>query len=137
MSTPLWYRREITLGMEGPDVRVVRRKMSMDPDGPYDVECMSRVLGAVGYSTVDDLVAERLGESAAEAAGLVPEWFTHDLQLGDTSEGTSAVCSLLGLPSGDAYGHEVDAAVRRLQSSLRMEPDGVVTEELARYLGEV
>ena len=118
-------------------MRVVRRKMALDPDGPYDIECMSRVLGATGYSTVDSLVAERLGESAAEAAGLIPEWFHRELHLGDEGSDVAATRALLDLPSGDAYGREVDAAVRRLQSSLRMEPDGVVTEELARYLGEM
>jgi peptidoglycan hydrolase-like protein with peptidoglycan-binding domain len=142
---PLWYSREINLGDEGPDVRIVRRKLGLDPDQPYDVIAAERIRGMAGKNKVssagevNEAVAEVLGESAATAAGLAPEWFTRDLQLWFEGDDVLAVRRILGVGHlGDnRYDPDVEAAVRRYQSANALVVDGLVNEELARKLGEV
>lgn len=135
---PAWYRREIGLGDEGPDVRIVRRKLGLDPDGIYDrtVEEMIRGMGGK-KGRVTKATAGKLGEAEASKAGLVPEWYLRPLQLWFEGEDVRALRSLLGLGRADnRYDPDCEAAVRRVQSAHGMRPTGLVDEETAKVLGE-
>jgi len=135
---PAWYRREIKEGDEGPDVRIVRRKLRLDPDGPYDKQVMELVRGKGSKrGTVTKEVAESLGEAAATAAGLCPTWFRRPLALWDQGEDVRSLRLALGLGGrDDRYDPDCEKAVRRLQSANRLETTGKVDEGLAIMIGE-
>lgn len=143
---PLWFRRDIHLGDTGADVRVVRRKVGLTDDGPYDRATQMRVIGlsrARKIKTageVNEAVAEELGASESEKAGLLPEWFTREkpIELWDSGDDVLAVRSLLGLPTHDnRYEPDTEAAVLRFQSERGLPLTGQVGEPEARLLGEV
>lgn len=141
MPIPSWFTRTLYEGDTGPDVRVVRRKLGMDPDGPMDRVVIARILGFArkcGYlfhdGCVDEIVAARLGEAETVVAGLLPEWFA--LRPGDKGRAVAAVAEILGV-GGDEYTPELALAVRRRQSAEQMEPTGIVDPETARALGEL
>lgn len=141
---PLWYTREIHISDTGPDVRVVRRKLGLDPDQPYDVIAAERIRGMAAKrkvntdGEVNQPVAEALGESAANAAGLAPEWYERDLQLWYEGEDVRALRKILGVDNvnDNRYDPDLEAAVRRYQSANDLPVDGLVNEELAKKLGD-
>lgn len=135
---PLWYRREIGLGMTGPDVRVVRRKFGLNPDGPYDrtvqelVVGMARKKSVASSGEVNRAVAEALGPAADEDQP--PAWFGRDLCQFDAGEDVRQMNSVFGI-NDDRFREDTEAAVRRLQSSLGHDPTGKVDADLARHIG--
>lgn len=139
MSTPSWYKRPIGVGDTGPDVKVVLRKLGLDPDGPFDqlatcrVKGVARTLGIFNHDgVVDETIAGKLGEAAT--AGLLPEWFS--LRLGDTGTMVARAGTLLGWETSE-FTEEMEAVVRRFQSASRIEPTGILDAETARALGEL
>jgi peptidoglycan hydrolase-like protein with peptidoglycan-binding domain len=141
MPTPSWYRRSIGPGSEGPDVNVVLRKLGLDQDQPYGELAVARIKGvarSLGIwdhdGTVDEAIAFVLGEAATTEAGLMPEWFS--IRLGDTGSIVARAASLLGQDTNE-FTAEMEAAVRRFQSSSRIEPTGVLDAETAKALGEL
>lgn len=135
-----WFRRDLAQGDSGPDVQVVQRKLKILATGVFDLETEARVraiqkqhdLPATGV--VDELTAGAIGES--ERHGLVPDWFTGPLALGDTGEAVEHVRWLLGFPRAGAFDLEVEARLRRFQSAHKLHPTGVLTLEVATLLGE-
>jgi hypothetical protein len=140
---PLWFRRIIREGDVGADVKVVRRKLGLFPDGPFDRACIERIKYMTKstmdseVTVVDETVAEKLGESAANKAGLVPEWFERPLELHDVGEDVRALRKVLGVWDDNRYEVDCESAVRRYQSQQGKVPDGKVDEDLARSLGDV
>ena len=137
---PLWFRRVIREGDVGADVNVVRRKLGMYPEGPFDRAVIERIRYMAKDSTVtvvDEVVAEKLGESAANAAGLLPAWFERPLELHDVGEDVRALRKVLGVWDDNRYEVDCESAVRRYQSQQGKIPDGKVDEDLARALGDV
>lgn len=143
--TPIWYRRVITEGMTGDDVSVVRRKLGLT-DGPYDKTTMTRLAGMSRKQStkfdgrVSPAVAEMLGESEANLAGLVPAWYKRELGPKDmfsaSGEDVRQLRGRLALDIGDdRYTPEVEDAIRRFQSHHKLTPNGVMDEDLARLLG--
>jgi hypothetical protein len=124
---PLWFKRQLELGMTGPDVRVLRRKLGLT-DGPYDRTCLQLLAGIcqrqhVAFdATVTADVAELLGSAADEE--LAPEWWQWDPLHTVTAD---------ELPEQLGYGDE--DSVRRLQSSLGLSCTGQVDLDLARAMG--
>lgn len=137
---PLWFRRVLDQGATGNDVAAVQRKLGLpvtcfyDPDTAAAVRGVQRRVGLRASGVVDDATALALGESAS--AHLAPEWFSRTLRLHLGGDDVAALRARLDLPEGTRFTHEVDAAVRRLQSSLSIVPDGVVDEALAILIGE-
>lgn len=141
MSTPYWYKRVIRLGMTGPDVDVVRRKLGF-PQGSYDRSVMQKVIGLAKSKKVhtdgevNADVAEVLGKAADE--DLLPSWFPEDgrpMQLWDEGENVRALNRSLGFTDNDNRFHpETEAAVRRLQSSLDLPVTGQVNGDLAKVI---
>lgn len=144
MTTPLWFKRELNIGDEGPDVRVVRRKLGLPDDGPYDRIVAERIRGMAKQKNVKSKgevnadVATALGESAANEAGLTPEWYTRDLQLWFQGEDVRALRRILNVPAAedDRYDPDIEAAVRRFQSAHDLPVDGLVTADLAILIGD-
>lgn len=137
---PLWFRRVIKIGDEGADVRVVRRKLGLFPDGPFDRACIERIKFMAKDSkveVVDEAVATMLGESEANKAGLTPEWFTRPLELHSIGEDVRALRRVLGVWDDNRFEVDCEAAVRRFQSANGLDPDGKVDEALARKLGDL
>lgn len=141
LSTPSWYRRQFGVGAEGPDVKVVLRKLGLDPDEPFGdlasvrVKGVARSLGIFNHDgVVDEIIAAALGEAATTEAGLMPEWFS--IRRGDTGSIVARAARLLGLGTSE-FTAEMEDAVRRFQSSARIEPTGVLDAETARSLGEL
>jgi hypothetical protein len=63
-------------------VRVVLRKLGLDPDQPYGELAIARIKGVARRlgvfdhdGMVDEEIARALGEAATAEAGLMPEWF--------------------------------------------------------------
>lgn len=121
---PAWFRRELSLGDGGADVRIVRSKLGMG-SGPFNADLLAKLTGwcearALPFSgIVDREIAEALGEDAAY--GLTPSWW------GDES----ATAERLGVDVSD-----LESAIRQWQSSQAIRPTGILTEEQARLLGE-
>jgi peptidoglycan hydrolase-like protein with peptidoglycan-binding domain len=144
MTPPLWFKRELDIGDTGPDVRIVRRKLGLPDDGPYDRVVAERVRGMAKHRNLDSdgevnaAMAEALGESAVNEAGLTPEWYTRDLQLWFQGEDVAALRGILGVPAvaDDRYDPDLEAAVRRFQSAHDLPVDGLVTADLAILIGE-
>ncbi len=145
MVEPLWYKRVITEGMVGEDVNVVRRKLGLT-DGSYDRAAIKRVVGFMSRNgqksdgKVSPAVAEMLGESQANLAGLVPLWFERELGPKDmfsaSGEDVRQLRGRLALDVGDdRYTPDVEGAVRRFQSHYGLEVNGIVDENVAKLLG--
>lgn len=142
MTIPLWYRRVINVGMTGPDVDVVQRKLGLAP-GPYDnttarmVIALARKTGVASDGEVNHEVAEKLGESAAGKAGLFPDWYTRPIeQMFQEGEDIRALRERLGLGSNDnRFDADAEAAVRRIQSGHNLPVTGLVDEHTARVIG--
>lgn len=144
MTTPLWFKRELHIGDEGPDVRIVRRKVGLPDDGPYDIITAERIRG-VGKQKkiqtdgeVNADVATALGESAANKAGLAPEWYTRDLQLWFEGDDVLALRKILDVPNttDNRFDPDLEAAVRRFQSGAGIPVDGLVDADLAKLIGD-
>jgi hypothetical protein len=82
-------------------VRVVRRKIGLPDDGPYDTITAERIRGMAKKNKIESGgevnadVAEALGESAVNKAGLAPEWFTRDLELWSEGDDVLALRRIL------------------------------------------
>lgn len=138
---PLWFKREIHLGMTGPDVNIVRRKFGLVP-GPYDrsiqvlVMSMARKKKVETDGEVNKGVAEMLGPAADEDQ--LPSWYERPLELWCEGPDVAVFRRAIGMKDdGDNRFHpEEEAAVRRLQSAKGLVVDGKVNEELAKIIGE-
>ncbi len=86
---------------------------------------------------VDEVVAEKIGESAANEAGLTPEWFSRPIELHDIGEDVRAVRKALGVWDDNRFEVDLESAVRRFQAEKGIEPDGKVSEDLAKMIGDV
>ena len=136
----MWWRRELGLGDRGPDVDLLQLKLRCFEQGTYGPETEARVralqkrLGRPVTGRLDRETAEALGE--APRASQRPEWYVRTLCPGDTGEDVRALRRMLGLSDGDKFTRGVEDAVRRLQSSLGIPPDGTVDADIAIVLGE-
>lgn len=138
---PSWFSRPIGPGDTGPDVKVALRKLGLDPEQPYGdlavvrVKGMARRLGFYNHDGIlDEHMAAVLGEAEITKAGAMPAWFC--LKLGDSGTQVAAAAKLLGV-DGIEFGVEMEDAVRRFQSSRRIEPTGTIDAETAMALGEL
>jgi peptidoglycan hydrolase-like protein with peptidoglycan-binding domain len=137
---PSWFRRELAFGAIGPDVIVVQRKLKMIATGVYDRDTEARVRAVqmeyhlVPTGRVDEATAQRIGE--VERHGLVPDWFTRTLALGDEGEDVEQLRYLLGLPRAGIFDSVLEDRVRQFQSQHRIHPDGTVSEQVAILIGE-
>lgn len=138
--TPSWFRHVLSVGDSGPAVQIVQRKLKILATGFYTRETEARVraiqkqhdLPATGM--VDEVTAGAIGE--LERYGLVPDWFVGPLALGDVGDDVEHLRWLLGLPRAGSFDEEVETRLRRFQSSHRLRPTGVLTEDVATLLGE-
>lgn len=142
MSVPLWFKRDIHLGMSGPDVRIVRRKMGFPENGTYDLSIQRAVMGlgkaknldASGDVTAD--VASELGESAD--ASLPPDWWMRDndweYQYSDMGPDVQLLNAIAGI-NDDRFTIETEAWVRRLQSAHDVPLTGRINLDLAKVIG--
>lgn len=126
--TPKWFRRTIVEGDAGSDVDIVRRRLGLLP-GFYDDVAITIIRGLCSRHGIDSEgtitaeVAEIIGESEANSAGLMPEWFVnHDLR---------RLAVLVNCPNGDLI-----SAVMRWQGNHGFEPNAIITPEQALLLGE-
>jgi peptidoglycan hydrolase-like protein with peptidoglycan-binding domain len=99
---------------------------------------MSKHKNVASSGEVNAEVAEALGESAVNAAGVTPEWFVRELQLWFEGEDVRALRGILGVANvdDDRYDPDIEAAVRRFQSQRGLPVDGLVNAELSILLGE-
>jgi peptidoglycan hydrolase-like protein with peptidoglycan-binding domain len=141
--TPLWYKREITLGMEGPDVRVVRRKLGFIEDGPYDRSVQQKVVGMARKRNVETdgevnpEVAEMIGETEANQEEVAPVWWTREIDLWEEGEDVRELRVILGLGDRDnRYDPDAEALVRQFQSAHHLPISGKVDIDTARAIGE-
>lgn len=136
---PLWFTREIHLGDTGRDVTTLRRMFGY-PDGPYDRSIMQKVVGLAKFSKVETggevnaEIASIIGPSADD--DLTPEWFVRDLQQGDMGPDVRALRVALGFKDDgdDRFEHDLDSAVRRLQSARGLDTTGVVDSDLSKII---
>lgn len=135
--TPQWFRRELNMGMQGPDVATVQRKVGALPTGTYDDETAARVRGfqmtkrKAPTGEVDAATAAELGDTPA----VTPDWYTRELQMWFEGPDVAALAARLGLVGDDRFTPDVEAAVRRYQSQHRLPVTGKVDEQFARHLG--
>jgi peptidoglycan hydrolase-like protein with peptidoglycan-binding domain len=139
--TPVWWTRDLTLGDEGDDVRIVQRKLDAAVTGTYDDDTAARVrglekkMGKKQTGVVDAGVAETLGEKAT--AGQVPEWFTEDCGPGCSGPCVARLRVLLKQPNLPVYyDNSLENAVRRFQSANGLDVTGVVDEATAVSLAD-
>lgn len=137
---PLWFKREIRIGMSGADVSVVRRKLGFTSDGPYDRSVQSMVVGLAKKNKiatdgeVNADVANELGPSADEQE--TPSWYQRDLKHFDMGDDVRALNRRLGLdPGDDRFREDTEAAIRRIQSERGLRVTGRVDADLARVIG--
>jgi hypothetical protein len=135
MTTPSWFKREIRHGDVGPDVVCVKRILGLDWETPWDTSAEVLLRGYYGTGVVTAEVAEKIGERAADAAGLAPEWYYRDLTVGDYGDDVDAVRKLIGLEAG-VFCPRMRDAVKRYEGTHGRNPTGIVDLELARMLGE-
>ena len=134
----MWFKRVVLPGMTGPDVRVIRRKFGLVPDGPYDrttqelVRGMARKRKVETDGEVNEDVAKELGPAADENEA--PDWYERDLQQFDAGEDVRKLNSIFGI-NDDRFREDTEAAIKRLQSSLGFDPHGKVDLDLARRIG--
>lgn len=126
---PHWFHREIFVHDQGADVRTVQRILCATPTGEMNDETLARVrgfqrahgLGVTGF--VDLQTARVLGEPTTY--GLLPGWF------GPPIDDTALRVAL------HIYSHsDLETAIRRFQSAHGHYPDGILTEALAREIGD-
>lgn len=141
MSVPLWYKHPLHLGDSGPDVRVLRRKLGLDPAGPYDRTAMAivkgkaKIMGIETDGVVDADMASAIGPAADEE--IKPDWFHREIRHFDMGPDVQVLNRLLGLdPGDDRYREETEKAVLRMQSALGAPLTGVVDDFLAKHLGQ-
>ena len=140
MSAPSWYHRALTLGMVGPDVALVQRKLRACRTGVYDTETASRVKGVQfadklpTTGVVDAVTAEVIGESCR--VGITPDWFGRELALWSEGDDVQRLRELLGFPDYGRFDEPVEAAVRRFQSAHHLPLTGRVCEADAVALGD-
>lgn len=138
--TPHWYVRDLSLGMHGEDVAVLRRLIGLPPSKEYDrdvevhVKGEQRAAGLPATGIVDEATAAAIGET--QRYGLVPRWYTRTLILGDAGADVGQLRYLLGFPRTGLLDEDVEAAVRRFQSQHRIAPTGIVDQQTAVVLGE-
>jgi peptidoglycan hydrolase-like protein with peptidoglycan-binding domain len=132
---PKWFRREIRPGDSGPDVVTVKRILGLDYSNSWDESAAMLLRGYFGSEVITAEIAEQIGESAAEAAGLPPEWFERELRADAQGVDVDILRKILGLRPG-TYDTECEAAVRRYQGNHGIIPTGLVNESLARLMGE-
>jgi peptidoglycan hydrolase-like protein with peptidoglycan-binding domain len=133
---PHWFTREIRPGDTGPDVRAVKRILGLDYETIWDSDCVTVLRGYFGSDVITAEIAEKIGETAATAAGIPPEWWAdRDLGPGDYGDDVDAVRKIFKLKPG-AYDSHVENAVRRFQSNHEIAPTGRITEDLALLMGE-
>lgn len=129
MTHPAWYHREIYAEDSGPDVSVVQRKLGTTSTGHMNAETVARVRGfqrvhALPITGLIDLdTARALGESATY--GLAPVW------LGPPIDYVGLRKALHLSPWED-----LEAAIRRFQSSRNHYPTGELTDQLALEIGD-
>ena len=117
--TPAWYYRHLVEDDQGDDVLIVQRKIGAPMTGVLDTTTMSRVRGlqrAHGLPETGEVggrTAWLIGDKAS--AGLPPEWF-------------SAGNPPPGMRDPDA--------VRRFQSSVGLQPTGVIDRDTAVALAD-
>lgn len=132
---PTWFKREIRPGDSGPDVRVVKRILGLAYDDVWDAPAQALCRGYYGTDGISAEIAERIGEAAADAEGLPPLWYSRDLSLGDYGDDVDSVRSILRLPPG-VYDVKCSDAVKRFEGNHGINPTGLVTEDLAKIMGE-
>jgi peptidoglycan hydrolase-like protein with peptidoglycan-binding domain len=137
---PSWFIRELSRGMEGPDIFAMQRLIKMVSNGVFDRETEAHVRavqlanGLRSTGVVDADTAEVIGE--LERHGLVPDWFSRPLGSGDSGEDVERLRWLLGLPRAGVFDEAVEVAVRQYQSAHGITPDGTVNKTVATMLGE-
>jgi len=136
-----WFSRILTIGCIGADVELVQRKLrGNNISGTYDAETASRVRGIQFADklpvtgVVDSATADAIGESVR--LGMVPDWFSRNLALGDAGDDVTRLRTLLVLPPGDRFDASVEAAVRRFQSAHHLPLTGQIREVDATVLGD-
>lgn len=142
MTVPSWYKRELDIGDHGPDVEIVRRKFGLGP-GVYDTATTRMVIALARKHKIasdgetNKEVAEKLGPTAAEEAGLKPEWYVRPIeQMLMEGEDVRTLRERLGLGSNDnRFDADAEAAVRRLQSGSGLPVTGLVDERTAKVIG--
>lgn len=139
---PAWFSRELTLGDEGDDVRIVQRKTAALITGTYDDDTAARVRGVekkMGRKKqtgrVDAEVAKTLGEKPG--AGQLPEWFNHDVKAGDSCGCVAQLRLLLKQPNLPAYfDADLENAVRRYESEIGLKPSGIASKPVVQSLAD-
>jgi hypothetical protein len=125
---PLWWRRDIRLGNYGSDVDVLRRRLGLSP-GPYDAVCEAIVRGLgkrVGHDNsgvLDSHTAALVGESEANRAGVLPQWYIN--------RDDARLLRVLDTDEADLFD-----AIRRWQGNHGHQPTGVISPDQALQLGE-
>ena len=136
-----WYSRILTLGCVGADVRLVQRKLrASNISGLFDAETAARVRGIqlAGKlpvtGVVDSTTADAIGESIR--LGMIPDWFSRDMAVGDTGDDVARLRALLGFSPDTGFDASLEAAVRRFQSAHHLPLTGVMGEADATALGD-
>ena len=136
-----WFHRILTVGCVGDDVRLVQRKLrASNITGTFDAETASRVRGLQFADKlpvtgmVDYATSDAIGESVR--AGLTPDWYAHELGLWSEGEDVQRLRTLLGFKEWGRFDRDVEAAVRRFQSSHHLPLTGRIKEVDAVALGD-
>lgn len=129
MPTPQWYRRELSLGDSGPDVDAVRRKLLLEP-GTYD-QTLHAIVKGLGVrfgerqdGVLDQHIAQILGDTEVNKAGLVPDWYTQHDKI--------ELARILGV----LHERSLVDAVKRWQGNHEYPPTGILDPDQARMIGE-
>ena len=128
--TPLWFRRVLHEGDSGSDVDIVVRRLGLLERSHYDATTAAVIKGLglkLGIKTEGEVnaeIAEAIGESEANKAGLMPEWFI--------KRDDDALRTLLRIDKHT----DLVSALKRWQGTHGFQPDGVMTEQQALHLGE-
>lgn len=126
---PVWFTRDLTLGDEGEDVKIVQRKVDAPVTGVFDDATAARVRGVQKKmakkqtGVVDAETAEKLGEKAT--AGQVPDWLK-------TDGADLRVREILRLSNIEP----LDSALRRFQSQIGLDVHGELDEATAVALAD-
>lgn len=126
---PAWFQRDILLGDEGDDVRIVQRKLSAPLTGVLDDETAAKIrgvqkkMGKKQTGVVDAATASRLGPKAT--AGQLPDWF-------DTDAADLRVREILRLSNIEP----LTSALRRFQSAEGLPVNGELDKRTAIALAD-
>lgn len=129
MTSPAWFIRDLTLGDEGDDVKIVQRKVDAPITGVFDDETAARIRGVqrrMGKSqtgVVDSATASKLGPKAT--AGLLPDWH-------GTDGADLRARGILRLSNIEP----LDSALRRFQSATGLPVSGLLDEATAVALAD-